>query len=99
MSDTSAEYAAALAAFKAAQARLAEAKRNAPPSALSPQVRHRQRKQAARAAEREAYTPEQRAADTEMLNRLTAKSLYLLHQRLNFVANLQRDESEWPPTC
>ena len=85
MSDPQQEYAAALAAYREAMARLQEAKQHIPPS---PRDRFRQRKREERAAERAHYLANREAIDAESgewTNRIIAKALAILHQKVNAV--------------
>ena len=83
MSDPQQDYTDALAGYREALSRLQEAKRHIPPS---PQDRRRQREREKRAAERERYLANKDAIDAqhgEWVNRITAKALALLHQKVN----------------
>jgi hypothetical protein len=85
MSDPQQEYTDALTAYRDALARLQEAKRHIPPS---PQDRRRQRIREERAAERAHYLANKEAIDAqhgEWVNRITAKALAILHQKVNSI--------------
>jgi hypothetical protein len=89
MSDPQQEYIEALAGYRDALARLQEAKRHVP---QSPRDRFRQRQREKREAARAHYLANKEAIDAEhneWLNRITAKAIAVLHQKVNAIATAE----------
>lgn len=94
MSDPQQDYDAALAGYREALARLQEAKRHIP---QSPRDKWRQRKREKREAARAHYLANKPAIDAqnaEWNNRITAKALAILHQKVNAIGLTAEEAKE-----